>query len=423
MTTSVVNADDEFMKIGEGAGGAGEITAGKWVHVLGDGRVNPSDSLHFLKGSFNSVAWKAFKDNGMDWYPIPANAGGDGWISIGGGDSLLFGVYANGNVYATGMDPYVKDRPELTVNPQWFSLGNQHVATSIGGSTSKDGTSKYYCYIGEHDPNHYYAVAGIYYTVGGRVYCNVNGPDNGFTAKELPGDALLTKVDVKADGYPIGINSKGELYDFNGSTQAWERVVGKHNVYGTPIWHFEDVAVGPNGKIWGIIRDDIHKNKIIWDIGNKAENKNWVFETDARALKIAVDNHNVAWVIGTNNVVYKYTGTASLFGAPSAGGKKSRRYRYESTNGILHCDDKVFGDKCEPNGYKWCVEIPDGHGFMGKIDGEWWGASKQSKIEEEDWTDHDVPCEDRWDIGECIWFKGTINKKDEKERQVTLYRC
>ena len=136
MTTSVVNADDEFMKIGEGAGGAGEITAGKWVHVLGDGRVNPSDSLHFLKGSFNSVAWKAFKDNGMDWYPIPANAGGDGWISIGGGDNYLFGVYANGNVYATGTNPYVDGQPTKTVNPQWFSLGNQHVATSLGDRKS-----------------------------------------------------------------------------------------------------------------------------------------------------------------------------------------------------------------------------------------------------------------------------------------------
>jgi len=88
---------------------------------------------------------------------------------------------------------------------------------------------------------------------------------------------------------PWVVNSGGNVYEWNG--KGWNHIPGVDAI---------DIGVSPNGEVWVVGRD-----RIVYHYTE--ENKIWnSVETSASANRIAVDNHDVPFVVHTNGVIQKW---------------------------------------------------------------------------------------------------------------------
>ena len=315
--------------------------------------------------------------------------------SAGGGNDTLYAITSQGTIYReTGIQATTKyDDSSWEVVETSITGSGSLIATHVAVNPADD--SKY-CFIGEQNLGN-----------GGTVYCNTGKGSNGGTIRggtagdtiiKLPSGAGFTRLAIKpTDGYPIGINGDYNLYEYDGTT--WKIIGGD----------YQDIAIGPKGPnneegyIWGVRKSD---GRIVYDI--KEGGIQWEFPAAEQATRIAIDQNNVAWIIGYNKRLYKYTGTSSMVFKPKLpSGCYSRQYTKQKENCCGWHDVKPYkycAVDCNGfNFYKYPNWIIDNTGYERRLRDD--GA----------WRAYDVACKDRIDIGHCY-------KNDHKAGH-DIYEC
>ena len=200
---------------------------------------------------------------------------------------------------------------------------------------------------------------------GGPIKCMHNG-----NIELIPGEKVI--VDVQNNGMPVGINKLGHLYRAYGEMPNnihWEYL-------GTD---YKDVAVGPNGIIWGLKTD----NTIIYNVGGPSSEPGGEYRFPGYLKEISIDTNNKLWAIGTNLRVYEQKTQT-----------RSRQYRYEKNT--IHT-----GFTWVANGYKWCVESVDPqYNFYGttpdSFNKDSWGFEVKKLVNEG--REENLSCMDRGNI-------------------------
>ena len=340
------------------------------VPIVGPWRALPGSVKHIAAG-----AEVYGTGQNHEFYRVVYNSGGDTstWTNYPGTGKRLAAGDA-GIVYMIGTN---KELYKGNGSGQWVNLGAGNQVVDVGANLDQYSSTQY-CYTVEGNG------AG-----GGPIYCDYNGAHY-----QIPGEKV--KVDVQSNGLPIGVNKVGHMYRAYGEMpdNVWWHYLGTGYI---------DCAVGPDGKIWGIKSD----NTIVYDVGGDER------YVGGRAVEIAVDINNKAWLLGTDHsTLFEYTSISS------------RRYRYEK-NTI----ETYF--QWSANGYKWCVEnalqIPyfdqtprDFNTGFGKE------AREYRKLVHDGpgtSTEQPVSCMERWDIisdqhdgiWQCSYYRTVDN--------MNLYKC
>ena len=197
---------------------------------------------------------------------------------------------------------------------------------------------------------------------------------------------------------PIGINKYGHLYKATGTSYSNPHWVGLSNPNDVTTTTYLDVGVSPNYDVWAIRNDNNvdDKGHIDYWVSGSTFVKTIDMPTDVKAVSIAIDIHNVPWVVGDNNHLYKYRGIESTRDKPWHKLWKTRAYRAEISNGG------------GPNGEYWCVELDEGKSkveWMNEI-----GVDYVNRIAiYNEGHEANVKCEHRNDIGTCVHHSGSQN--------------
>ena len=337
-TTANSNPRD-WMHVG---GGATEIGAGHWATVIGY-----SNTLYYINKSDTARA----RNECMDGFTLQ---GGNGKAMDGGGI---------GHVWIIGMDNFIYSGNKAG----WYGTGDNSYSIPAFSPSYPQGID-----LGSNFDNDLCILTNA---PNNNIWCRPRG-ETGFTNI----DGYIKRVAVlTGSSNPIGITADGTPVQRNGSYQTANGVrshVGNWIILDS-VNKYKDISVGPNGVIWGIRTD----NTIWKDIANTP------VQILGGATKVAVDNENVAWVIGTTGITYKYIGHL-----PANPNKTSRQYKFQRCGAGIN----ALCFRWDDTNYKWCAENENysdlGYGEIGEL--EFWD---NDRIVSEGHSEN-VPCDERCEI-------------------------